>query len=421
MEIDCARASSRAGRPPSLESGFGTLKRTVSVHDDTKVIHSGRHPERFEGAVNPPVFHASTILARSLAEWEGKKADRARGVPGTYYGRMGTPTTQALEEAVRELEGGHATVLVPSGLAACAVALLSAVQAGDHVLITDNVYGPTRTFATRFLARFGVEATFFDPLIGAGIGALMRDDTRAVFLESPGSLSFEVQDVPALAAAARARGATVLMDNTWATPLYFKPLAHGVDLSIQAATKYVVGHSDALLGTITANERTAERLRAAHYELGQTVGPDDANLASRGLRTMAVRLPRHWATGVRLAEWIARQPEVERVLHPALPGDPGHALWKRDFAGASGLFGVVLKPVARAAYAALIDGLELFGIGASWGGYESLIMPMSPGDTRSATNWNYPGPCFRIHAGLEQPDDLLADLEGGFRRLRARL
>jgi cystathionine beta-lyase len=208
------------------------------------------------------------------------------------------------------------------------------------------------------------------------------------------------------------------MDNTWATPLYFKPLAHGVDLSIQAATKYVVGHSDAMLGTITANERAAARLRATHYELGQTVGPDDANLASRGLRTLAVRLERHGQTGVRLAQWIARQPEVERVLHPALPADPGHALWKRDFSGASGLFGVVLKPLARRAYTALIDSLELFGIGASWGGYESLIMPMSPGDTRSATTWPHAGPCFRIHAGLENPDDLLADLEAGFRRLR---
>jgi cystathionine beta-lyase len=249
----------------------------------------------------------------------------------------------------------------------------------------------------------------------------MRDNTRAVVVESPGSLSFEVQDVPAIAAAAHARGATVLMDNTWATPLYFKPLAHGVDLSIQAATKYVVGHSDAMLGTITANEHAAARLRAAHYELGQTVGPDDANLASRGLRTMAIRLARHWETGVRLAEWIARQPEVERVLHPALPGDPGHALWKRDFVGASGLFGVVLKPLARRAYAALIDGLDLFGIGASWGGYESLIMPMSPGDTRSATQWPHAGPCFRIHAGLENPDDLLADLDAGFRRLRENI
>jgi cystathionine beta-lyase len=391
------------------------------VHDDTKVVHSGRHPERFAGAVNPPVFHASTILSRSLEEWDRKKADRARDVPGTYYGRIGTPTTHALEEAIAELEGGHRTVLAPSGLAACAVGLLAAVQAGDHVLITDNVYGPTRTFATRFLKRFGVETTFFQPLVGVGITALMRENTRAVFLESPGSLTFEVQDVPAIASAAHSRGATVLMDNTWATPLYFKPLAHGVDISIQAATKYIVGHSDAMLGTVTATEAATPRLRAVHYELGQTAGPDDVNLASRGLRTMAVRLARHWETGVRLAEWIARQPEVARVMHPALPTDAGHALWKRDFTGASGLFGVVLKALDRKAYAALIDGLVLFGIGASWGGYESLIMPMTPGDARTATLWTDPGPCFRIHAGLENVDDLIADLDAGFRRLRENL
>lgn len=391
------------------------------MHDDTKLAHAGRHPERFEGAVNPPVFHASTILSQSLAEWERKKADRANDLPGTYYGRLGTPTTAALQEAVAAIEGGHRTLLTPSGLAACTVALLASVSQGDHVLVTDNIYGPTRNFALRFLKRFGVETTFFDPLAGAAIAGLMRPNTRAVFVESPGSLSFEVQDVPAIAAAAHAHGATVLMDNTWATPLYFKPLAHGVDLSIQAATKYLVGHSDAMLGTVTATREAWPRLRSVHHELGLAVGPDDANLASRGLRTLAVRLARHWASGVRLAEWVARQPEVERVLHPALPSDPGHALWKRDFTGASGLFGVVLKPIGERAYAALVEGLALFGIGASWGGYESLVMPMRPGDLRSATKWPYAGPCVRFHAGLEHPDDLLADLEAGFGKLRANL
>lgn len=391
------------------------------MHDDTKLVHAGRHPERFEGAVNTPVFHASTILSRSIAEWERKKADRAREVPGTYYGRLGTPTTAALEEAIATIEGGHRTVLVPSGMAACAIALLACVEHGDHVLITDNVYGPTRNFANRFLKRFGVETTFFDPLAGGALAELMRSNTRAVFLESPGSLTFEVQDVPAMAATARARGASVVMDNTWATPLYFKPLAHGVDLSIQAATKYIVGHSDAMLGTITATQDAWPRLKAVYSELGQTVGPDDANLASRGLRTMSVRLARHWESGLRLAEWIARQPEVERVMHPALPSDPGHALWKRDFAGACGLFGVALKPVAESAFAAFADGLELFGIGSSWGGYESLVMPMAPGEIRTATRWPHAGPCVRFHAGLEDLGDLVADLDAGFKRLRAAL
>ena len=391
------------------------------MHDDTKAVHAGRHPERFEGAVNPPVFHASTILASTLEEWDRKRADRARDVPGTYYGRLGTPTTHALEEALAALEGGHRTVLVPSGLAACTTALLAFVEQGAHVLIPDSVYAPTRNFAIRFLKRFGVETTFYDPLVGADIAALVRDATRVIFLESPGSLTFEIQDVPAICAVARRRGIVTMMDNTWATPLYCKPLALGVDVSIQAATKYVVGHSDAMLGTITVNESAWPRLRSAHGELGLSVGPDDAYLAQRGLRTMAVRLARHSATGVRLAEWIARQPEVDRVLHPALPGDPGHALWKRDFTGASGLFGIVLKPVGGKAFAALVDGLELFGLGASWGGFESLIMPTHPEEVRSATRWTPPGPCFRIHAGLEHPDDLIADLAAGFARLRAAL
>jgi len=391
------------------------------MHDDTKAVHAGRHPERFEGAVNPPVFHASTILSATLAEWDRKKADRARDVPGTYYGRLGTPTTHALEEALAALEGGYRTALVPSGLAACTTALLAFVEQGAHILVPDSVYGPTRNFATRFLTRFGVETTFYDPAAGAGIAALVRASTRVIFLESPGSLTFELQDVPAICAVARARGIVTMMDNTWATPLYCKPLALGVDVSIQAATKYVVGHSDAMLGAITASESAWPRVKAAHGELGHSAGPDDAYLAQRGLRTMAVRLARHWETGVRLAEWVARQAEVERVLHPALPGDPGHALWKRDFTGASGLFGVVLKPVGGKAFAALVDGLELFGLGASWGGYESLVMPIYPGEIRTATKWASPGPCFRIHAGLEHPDDLTADLAAGFARLRAAL
>jgi cystathionine beta-lyase len=388
------------------------------MRDDTKAVHAGRHPERFEGAVNPPVYHASTILAGSLAEWERKRRDRAADLPGTYYGRLGTPTTRALEEALTALEGGHRTVLTPSGIAACGVALLAFVDQGAHVLIPDSVYGPTRHFATRFLKRFGVETTFYDPVIAAGIEALLRPATRVVFLEAPGSLTFEMQDIPAICAAARARGITTMMDNTWATPLYFKPLAHGVDVSIQAATKYIVGHSDAMLGAITVTAEAWPRLRSAYNELGQCVGPDDVDRGQRGLRTLPVRLKRHGETAMRLAEWVARQPEVERVLYPALPGDPGHALWKRDFSGASGLFGVQLKPISERAFGAFVDGLELFGLGASWGGYESLIMPTHPEELRSATKWPYPGPCFRIHAGLEDPDDLAADLAAGFARLR---
>ena len=388
------------------------------MKDATKVVHAGRHPEQFQGAVNPPVYHVSTVLSPNLADWEQKKKDFAAERPGMYYGRHGSPTIAALEEAIAELEGGYRTMVYPSGLAACACAILSYVKTGDHVLITDSAYGPTRRVGARLLKRFGIEAQFYDPLLGAEIAALLRPNTSVVVVEAPGSLTFEMQDIPAIAAAAHARGAVVVMDNTWATPLYFKAFAHGVDVSVQAATKYVVGHSDAMLGTVTVTKEAWPALRETHIDLGQTAGPDDLYLAQRGLRTLATRLARHWQSGLALAEWIARQPEVERVLHPALPSDPGHAIWKRDFAGACGLFGVVLKPVRREAYAALIDGLALYGIGASWGGYESLVMPFDPREVRSATQWPYPGPCFRVHAGLEAIEDLIADMEAGFGRLR---
>ena len=390
------------------------------MHDDTKTVHAGRHPERFQGVVNPPVYHASTVLSGSMQEWEQKKKDWvAEKADVYYYGRHGTPTTQALEEAIAELEGGHRCVVYPSGLAACSGALLSCLAAGDHLLMTDSVYAPTRNFARRVLARFGVETSFFDPLVGEGIAALLRPNTRAVYLESPGSLTLEVQDVPAISAAAHRQGALVIIDNTWGTPLYFKPFEHGVDISVQSATKYIVGHADAMLGTLTTTRETWPRVKSTTHDLGQTAGPDDVYLAQRGLRTLAVRLRQHWQTGLALAQWCAAQPQVERVLHPALPGDPGHRLWKRDFRGACGLFSVVLKPVASEAFAAFVDSLHYFGLGSSWGGYESLIAPFNAQEIRSATRWPYAGPCFRIHAGLENPEDLRADLEQAFTRLRA--
>ena len=392
------------------------------MHDETKTVHSGLHPEQHQGAVNPPVFHASTILSESVEEYRRKRKDWARELPGTYYGRHGTPTIEALQEAIAALEGGHRTLLYPSGLAACAGALLAFLSAGDHVLMTDSVYGPTRNFTRGLLKRFGVATTFYDPLVGGGIESLIQASTRVIYLESPGSLTFEVQDVPAIAAIARRRAITTIIDNTWGTPLYFKPLAHGVDISVQSATKYIVGHSDAMLGAITCTKEAWPPLKASTYELGQTAGPDDVYLGQRGLRTLAVRLKTHWETGVALGEWLSRQSEVERVLHPALPADPGHVLWKRDFTGACGLFGVVMKEgVTDRALAAMIDGLELYGIGSSWGGFESLIVPFDPREARSATKWPHAGPCFRIHAGLENIGDLIADLEAGFGRLRAAL
>jgi len=390
------------------------------MREETTVVHSGLHPERHQGAVNPPVFHASTILSETVGEYRRRRKNWILEQPGTYYGRFGTPTIESLQEAIAALEGGHRSVVYPSGLAACAGALLAFLSAGDHLLMSDTVYGPTRNFANGILKRFGVRTTFFDPLAGGSIEALIRPETRVIYLESPGSLTFEVQDVPAIAEAAHRRGITVIADNTWATPLYFKPFAHGVDVSVQSATKYIVGHSDAMLGAITCAKEAWPKLRRSTHELGQTAGPDDVYLGQRGLRTLAVRLKRHWESGVALAEWIARQPEVDRVLHPALPGDPGYAIWKRDFTGACGLFGVVLKEgVTDGALCAMIDGLELYGIGSSWGGFESLIVPFDPRETRSATQWPHKGPCFRVHAGLENLEDLMADLEVGFKRLRA--
>ena len=376
---------------------------------ETKVVAAGRSPFDHHGLVNPPVYHASTILHRSMAALEKDK-------PKYTYGRRGTPTIEALERAICELEGGAGTVLCPSGLQACTLALLSATSAGDHVLVTDSVYGPTRTFCDKTLARFGVATTYFDPLIGAGIERLFRPNTRAVFLESPGSLTFEIQDVPAIAEAAHANNIAVILDNTWATPLLFDAMGHGVDIAVIAATKYVVGHSDAMLGTVTANHKHLKRVRDTHGNLGLCVGPDDIYLGQRGLRTMAVRLKQHQATATRLAEWLQGRPEVERVLYPALPTDPGYAIWKRDFKGASGLFAVELKPCSQTALAAMLDGMSLFGMGWSWGGYESLIVPAHP--PRTATKFETKGPLVRIHAGLENAEDLIADLDAGLARLK---
>jgi len=384
---------------------------------DTLIVSAGRDPEANHGVVNPPVYHASTILYPSVAAME---ASRKPGYRGTRYGRYGTPTTFALEDAVAALEGGARGVATGSGLAAIVAALSAFVKSGDHILMVDSAYGPARRTCDKLLGRFGVETTYYDPCLGAGIAALMRPNTRVVYTESPGSLTFEVQDIPAIAKVAHAHGAMVLMDNSWGTPVFFAPFAHGVDVSIQAATKYIVGHSDAMMGTITATAEAFPAVEASAREFGAAPGPDDCYLALRGLRTLAVRLARHQETGLMLARWLQMRPEVKRVLHPGLSGDPGHALWKRDFTGACGLFGFVLDDgFGQAAVTAMLDGMEHFGMGASWGGFESLILPADPGKIRTANPWTEPGAVIRIHAGLEDPADLIADLEKGFDRLNA--
>lgn len=375
----------------------------------TQIVAGGRDPFAQHGFVNPPVYHASTVLYRSAEDY---LAHRSRYL----YGRRGTPTSEALSGAIAELEGPACAgvALLPSGLAAASVALLATLKAGDHILVTDSVYQPTRIFCDGLLARHGVSTTYYDPLIGDRIAALMQPNTRAVYLESPGSLSFEIQDVPAIAAAAHARGAVVLMDNTWASPLYFRALEKGVDLAIQSGSKYIGGHSDLMLGTVSANSATWRRLINTVHAMGLCVGPDDMYLGLRGLRTMGVRLAQHHAAGVKVARWLEARPEVLRVLHPALERHPGHALWRRDYTGACGLFSVVLKPVPQPAVFAFIDALTLFGIGASWGGYESLVIPFDCTDVRTATQWAPGGPTVRFHIGLEDVDDLIGDLERGF-------
>ncbi|MBI3436236.1 MAG: cystathionine beta-lyase [Proteobacteria bacterium] len=385
-----------------------------ATRPDTRLVTGGRDPQSFHGFVNPPVVHASTVLYPTAEDF---LAHRARYV----YGRRGTPTSEAFEEALRAIEGKlcAGVALVPSGLAAVTVALLSTLNAGDHVLVTDSVYLPTRKFCDGVLPRFGISTTYYDPLVGGAVAGLMRPNTRAVFVESPGSLSFEIQDIPAISRAAHARDAVVIMDNTWATPLYFDALAKGVDLSIQAATKYIGGHSDLMLGTLSANSGVWPRVKETVGALGLCAGPDDLYLGLRGLRTMSVRLARHQESGLYIARWLAARAEVLHVMHPGLETHPGHELFRRDFTGASGLFSVVLRPVPVAAAHAFLNTLTLFGIGASWGGYESLAIPFDCGAFRTATRWAPGGPTIRIHVGLEDVADLIADLECGFAALAA--
>jgi cystathionine beta-lyase len=384
------------------------------MKDQTIVVTAGRDPLNNFGVVNPPVYRASTILYPSVEAFE-----TPRMVRGVYYGRGGTPTTFALEDAIAELEGARGAVITGSGKTAIAQTLLAFLKAGDHLLMVDTAYAPTRQFCDRVLARFGIETTYYDPLIGVDIEALIRPDTRIIYLESPGSLTFEVQDVPAITEIARRRGVLSVLDNTWATPLYFKAFEHGVDICIHAGTKYIGGHSDLMMGTVSCGEPLYEELRHGMQDLGACISPDDCYQGLKGLRTLSVRLERHARNALRLATWFQTRPEVERVLCPPLPDDPGHGLWQRDFLGASGLFGVLLKPCPTEAWHAFVNGLELFGLGASWGGYESLVMPNQPEKYRTATTWDASFPSLRFHAGLEDPNDLITDLERGFDRLRA--
>ncbi|HMA72981.1 MAG TPA: cystathionine beta-lyase [Xanthobacteraceae bacterium] len=397
-----------------------TVKSGGNNHHDhkvaTRLVNAGRDPLAHHGYVNTPVYHASTLLYPSAEDYIAHR--------GRYqYGRRGTPTSEALETALADIEGPEcdAVALLPSGLAAISAALLSVVRTGHHILVTDSAYGPTRKFCDTILPRYDVTTTYYDPTVGAGIMSLMRPNTAAVLLESPGSLSFEIQDVPAIAAVAHAHNAVVLLDNTWASPIHFRALEKGADLSIQSGTKYIGGHSDVMLGVVASKKATWKNLKETVFEMGLCVGPDDMFLALRGLRTMGARLAQHYGAGMKVAHWLAARPEILRVLHPALESHPGHAIWKRDFTGACGLFSVVFKPAPVEAVYAFLNRLTLFGIGASWGGFESLAIPFDCTPVRSATRWAPGGPTVRFHIGLEDVSDLIADLEEGFEAFGAAI
>jgi len=387
------------------------------MKEDTKLVHLGRGPSSFEGTVNLPVYRASTILSADMDSYI-HRFDDEKNLTDITYGARGTQNSRALGEAIADLEGGHGTIVTTSGLSAISVTLGALVSAGDHILISDSVYGPTRTFCNQVLSRYGVTTEYYSPDIGDAIAELIQKNTRLVFMEAPGSLTFEMQDIPGITRAAKEKGVLTVMDNTWATPVFFRPLEHGVDISIQAGTKYIAGHSDLVIGMVTSSSEATHRMLVSHaHNLGDTASPDDCYLALRGLRTLSVRLYRQQESTLKVATWLADQPHVYRVLYPALVDDPGHALWKRDFKGASSLFGLAMHSEDETAVKVMADSLKYFQIGSSWGGYESLIafnhMPVA----RERVSWTEKPFMLRVHIGLEDPEDLITDLTQGLARI----
>ncbi len=378
-----------------------------TLSPQTRLVAAGRDYSE-HGFISPAVYHGSTILLPDVDTMHSKPH---------AYGRRGTPTSRALENAITAIDGGHDTRVTPSGLSAISIALLSYLSAGDHVLVTDAVYSPARHFCNTTLKRLGIETSYFDPLVGSGIASLIRPNTRLVYCETPGSQTMEVPDIPALAEAAHRHGCLMMLDQSWGAGYFFKAFEHGCDIAVQSATKYLGGHSDVLMGSVTCTEAAWPALKETYGNMGMFAGPEDMFLILRGIRTLDVRLARHMANAIKVAEWLRERPEVEAVLHPALSNAPGHEIWKRDFTGASGLFSVVLRPCSEPALKAMIDGFRLFGLGFGWGGFESLCAPFKP--KRVARPWTAQGPALRFHIGLEDPDDLIADLTDGFQRLNA--
>ena len=387
---------------------------------ETQIVSLGRDKKWTKGVINPPVVRASTMLFETMEEMRFATKNRANGE--MFYGRRGGPTHFAFQAAIAELEGGVGTALYPSGSAAISGALLSFLKSGDHLLMVDNAYEPTRALCDNLLAGFGITTTYYDPLIGAGIESLIQENTKVIFVESPGSITMEIQDVPTISKIAHEHDIIVMLDNTWASPINSRPFEMGVDISIQAATKYIVGHSDVMMGTATSNEKHWEQLRENSYLMGQCTSPDDVYLASRGLRTLGVRMAQHEQNALKVANWLASRPEVDHLRHPAFETCPGHEFFKRDFSASNGLFSFVLKEGNLKSVTALVENMKLFKMGFSWGGYESLILGVFGIDKlRTATSWDSKKPLIRLHIGLENVDDLIADLEAGFERFNAAL
>lgn len=378
----------------------------------TRITQVGRDPAKQAGFVNTAVYRGSTVIFPTVNDIEHNRAE-------FNYGTMGTPTIANLENAWSDLAGAAGTVLSPSGLGALALALLTTLKAGDHLLMPDSVYKPTRLFCAGMLAKLGIETTYYDPLIGTGIKTLFRPNTSTLFLESPGSQSFEIQDVPTMTELAKQQGIATIIDNTWATPIFFRAHEHGCDLSVEAGTKYLGGHSDLLMGVVSANETWWPKLRETYDLMAMLPGAEDCFLALRGLRTMYLRLKEAEKRGLEMAHWLKSRPEVLKVLHPAFPECPGHEFWKRDFKGSSGLFSIILQPeYTKAGVDNMLDNMSIFAMGYSWGGFESLVIPFNCADYRTATQWNPGGRALRLQIGLEDMDDLKADLEQGFARLK---
>lgn len=398
---------------------FNRMAHHPESERNTQLVALGRDPKRDCGSVNPPVHRTSTVIFPDYGTFRDYNAGKLKGYRS--YGRYGSPTTDGLEQALMALEGADHAITTASGLAAITTALLAFLSSGDHVLFPDSLYGSARDFVDHELVRLGVAVEYYEPTLGAAITERMRANTKVVYCESPGSLTFEMQDIPAIAAVAHAHGAVVIADNTWATPLLQQPFALGVDISIHSASKYIGGHSDIIMGVALCKAKHFAQLNCMHRNLGACASGDDAYLALRGLRTIAVRLKQHEAHALEVASWLQTVPEVKRVLFPALPSDPGHALWKRDMSGACGLFAVELTHANDAALSAMLDGLAHFGIGFSWGGFESLVIAYQPAKMRTVTSWEKGATFLRLHIGLESPKDLIADLDAGFARLRNHL